>query len=77
MIKVYTIPDCPWCKKTKAYLKSKGVDYTDLNVEEDMEARREFLTISKQQSLPVININGNIVIGYDKDEIDKYLNAVK
>ncbi|MFA6940671.1 MAG: glutaredoxin domain-containing protein [Clostridiaceae bacterium] len=75
MIKVYTLPDCPWCKKAKAYLQSKGIDYIDVNVEEDMEARREFLALSKQQSLPVLNINGNIVIGYDKEQIDKYINA--
>lgn len=74
MVKVYSIPDCPWCKKTKAYLNAKGIDYVDINVEKDVEGKKEFLEISKQQSIPTIDINGNIVIGFDKEEIDKYLN---
>lgn len=74
MVKVYSTPDCPWCKKTKTYLNSKGVEYVDVNVEEDMEGRKELLALSKQQSIPVINIDNNIVIGFDKEKIDEYLN---
>lgn len=74
MVKVYSTSDCSWCKKTKAYLQSKGIDYIDINVEKDMEGRKEFLQISKQQSIPTINIDGNIIVGFDKDAIDKHLN---
>ena len=73
MIKVYTTSDCPWCKKTKAYLDSKGAEYINVDVQTDLEGRREFLSLSKQQSLPLVNINGNLVMGFDKNEIDKYL----
>ncbi len=74
MVKVYSIPDCPWCKKTKTYLNTKGIDYIDINVEKDIDGRKELLEISKQQNVPTININGNIVMGFDKDKIDEYLN---
>lgn len=74
MVKVYSTADCPWCKKTKAYLQSKGIEYIDINVEKDMEGRKELLQISKQQNIPTINIDGNIIIGFDKDAIDKHLN---
>lgn len=74
MIKVYSTADCPWCKKTKAYLESKGIEYIDINVEKDIEGRKELLEISKQQNIPTINIDGNIIVGFDKDAIDKHLN---
>lgn len=74
MIKVYSMSDCPWCKKAKAYLNTKGIDYIDINVEKDIAGRKELLEISKQQNVPTININGNIVVGFDKDKIDEYLN---
>lgn len=74
MVKVYSTSDCPWCKKAKAYLESKGIEYIDINVGKDIEGRKELLQISKQQSIPTISIDGNIVVGFDKDAIDKYLN---
>lgn len=74
MVKIYSIPDCPWCKKTKAYLNTKGIEYVDINVEKDKEGRKELLAISKQQSIPTIDIDGNIIIGFDKEKIDEYLN---
>ncbi|AKA68866.1 glutaredoxin domain-containing protein [Clostridium scatologenes] len=74
MVKVYSMSDCPWCKKAKTYLSTKGIDYIDINVEKDIAGRKELLEISKQQNVPTININGNIVVGFDKDKIDEYLN---
>lgn len=74
MVKVYSIPSCPWCKKAKTYLSSKGVDYVDINVEEDAEGRKRLLEISEGGSVPVLDINGNIVLGFDKEKIDEYLN---
>ncbi|AKN30375.1 glutaredoxin [Clostridium carboxidivorans P7] len=74
MVKVYSMPDCPWCKKAKAYLNTKGIDYIDINVEKDIAGRKELLEISKEQNIPTININGNIIVGFDKDKIDEYLN---
>lgn len=73
MVKVYSIPDCPWCQKAKDYLKKRGINYMDLNVQENIEARNEMLRLSKQQGVPVINIDGNIIVGFDKPQIDKLL----
>lgn len=73
MIKVYTTDTCPWCDKAKAYLKSKGADYTEVNVAEDMEGREEMVKLSKQMGVPVLNIDGNIIVGFDKPAIDKAL----
>jgi glutaredoxin-like YruB-family protein len=75
MVKVYSTPTCPWCSKAKSYLKSKNVDFEDLNVQEDLKAREEMLDLSKQSGVPVINIDGNIVIGFDKPAIDNLLSG--
>jgi glutaredoxin 3 len=74
MVKVYSITDCSWCKKTKNYLSSRGIEYEDINVEKDKEGRQELISLSKQQSVPVLNIDGNVVVGFDKEKIDEYLN---
>ena len=73
MVKVYTTDSCPWCVKAKNYLKSKGVEFTELNVQEDMEAREAMVKGSKQMGVPVLDINGNFIIGFDKPKIDKAL----
>ena len=73
MIKVYTTDSCPWCDKAKAYLKSQNLEYTELNVQDDMEAREEMIKKSRQMGVPVLDINDNIIIGFDKPAILKAL----
>ena len=72
MVKVYSTNSCPWCVKAKQYLKSKNVE--DLNVQTDMVAREDMLKKSKQMGVPVLDINGTIIVGFDKNAIDKALN---
>lgn len=66
MIKVYSVPNCPWCEKVKKYLNSKKVDYEYINIKDDLEAREELIELTNQTSVPVIDIDGNIVIGFEK-----------
>ncbi len=73
MIKVYSTESCPWCVKTKQYLKIKGIEYTEINVEKDVEGREEMVKLSGQTGVPVINIDGTIIVGFDKPAIDKGL----
>lgn len=73
MVKVYSTTSCPWCKKAKEYLKSKDIAFEDLNVQENMEAQEEMINLSKQRGVPVINIDGNIIVGFDKPAIDNLL----
>lgn len=74
MIKVYSTNSCPWCVKAKTYLSSKGVEFKELNVQDDMTAREEMVKNSKQMGVPVLDINGTIIVGFDKAAIDKALN---
>lgn len=73
MIKVYSTNSCPWCVKAKQYLKSKNVNFNEVNVSEDMDGRREMVNISGQMGVPVLNINGSVIVGFDKAAIDSAL----
>lgn len=73
MVKVYTTNSCPWCVKAKNYLKSKNISFEEVNVGEDMSAREEMLKKSKQMGVPVLDINGTVIIGFDKPAIDTAL----
>jgi glutaredoxin-like YruB-family protein len=73
MIKVYTTNSCPWCVKVKNYLKSENLEFQELNVQDDMEAREEMIKKSNQMGVPVLDINNNIIIGFDKPAILKAL----
>lgn len=72
-ITIYTTPTCPWCKKTKDYLKTKGLSYREINVAEDDRAAFELLEKSGQMGVPVTDIDGTIVIGFDKAALDNAL----
>lgn len=74
MVKVYSTDSCPWCVKAKNYLKSKNVAFEEFNVAEDMEARQEMVQKSRQMGVPVLDVNGTIIIGFDRPAIDTALN---
>ena len=69
MVKVYSTNSCPWCVKAKQYLKSKNVEFEDLNVQTDMVAREDMLKKSKQMGVPVLDINGTIIGKYTEPEL--------
>jgi glutaredoxin 3 len=73
MVKVYSIPECPWCRKVKAYLSSKNVPFTSIDVESDDAGRQALAELSPEMNLPVLDIGGQIVVGFDKEKIDQYL----
>lgn len=77
LVKIYTTDTCKYCQLAKDYFKSNSIEYKEYNVAEDMEARSEMVKVSGQMSVPVISIDENIIIGFNKDEIDKVLGLVK
>ncbi len=72
-VTVYSTPTCPWCMMVKKYLKSNNIDFEDIDVSVDTDAAIEMVKNSGQRGVPVIDIDGNIVIGYDKKAIDQLL----
>ena len=73
MVKIYSTNSCPWCLKAKNYLQSKNIPFKEFNVSEDMDSREEIILKSKQRVVPVLDINGTIIIGFDKNAIDRAL----
>ena len=71
--KVYSTKSCPYCDKVKDYLKEKGIEFEEIKVDEDQEAAQEMIKKSKQMSVPVIEIDGEIIVGFDKEKIDELL----
>ena len=65
-VKVYSTPTCPWCKKTKSFLDDNGIAYEDLNVASDKAAREEMVHKTGQMGVPVIEVDGDFVVGYEE-----------
>ena len=73
-IKVYSTPTCPYCTTLKMFLDEKQLKYKDLNIAIDNKARERMIGKTKQMTIPVIEINGKFVIGFDVNKIKKLLN---
>ncbi|MFH1460890.1 MAG: glutaredoxin domain-containing protein, partial [Patescibacteria group bacterium] len=65
---------CPYCVTLKAYLDEKGFKYEDIDVAENKEAAQEMIDKSGQMGVPVSDIGGEIIIGFDKEKINQLLN---
>ena len=70
---IYSTPTCPYCKRAKDYLTRKGVTYTDINVAQDRKAAEEMVQKSGQLGVPVILIDGQIVVGFNQGKLDELL----
>jgi len=72
-VTVYSADWCAFCHAAKDYLDKKGVSFTEKNVEQDPEFAREAVTKSGQMGIPVLDIDGQIIIGFDRPRIDAAL----
>ncbi|MBU0580496.1 MAG: glutathione S-transferase N-terminal domain-containing protein [Candidatus Margulisbacteria bacterium] len=72
-VKIYSTPTCPWCLKAKQFFKEKKVKFTNLNVADNEKARNEMIEKSGQMGVPVIDIGGKIIVGFNEAEIKKAL----
>ena len=74
MVKVYTTPGCPYCFTLMEFLKEKGIEFEEIDVSKDEKAKEEMIKKSGKLEVPVIEIDGQIVAGFDKKKICKLLN---
>lgn len=74
-VTVYSATWCAFCHAAKDYLDKKGVKYTDKDVDADRNNATEAMQISGQTGIPVLNINGQIIVGFDRPRIDAALAA--
>jgi glutaredoxin-like YruB-family protein len=74
MVKVFVSPACPYCYTLKEFLKEKGIEFEEIDVSKDEKARDEMIKKSGRLEAPIIEIDGQIVVGFDKEKIVKLLN---
>ena len=67
-ITIYSTPTCHFCQLAKEYMKSHSIKYTEHNVAADLEKRKEMIDKSGQMGVPVIDIDGKILVGFEESE---------
>jgi glutaredoxin-like YruB-family protein len=72
-VKVYSTPTCPWCTRVKEYLRSQNIRFTDVDVSKDQSAADRMVAKSGQRGVPQTEINGRMIVGFDKSKIDLLL----
>ena len=70
---VYSTPTCGYCKMVKAWLKEHKISFKDINVAEDEDARNEMIEKSGEIGVPQIEIGNKIIVGFDKEALEKEL----
>ena len=72
-VKVYSTPTCPYCHRAKDYLKEKNISFEDIDVSVNREAADEMMKISGQMGVPVITVDDEVVVGFDKNRLEELL----
>lgn len=72
-VTVYSTQSCPWCHKAKEWLKQNKVRFEDVDVSKDQKKAEEMVRKSGQMGVPVIDIDGRIVAGFDEGKLKKLL----
>ena len=65
-VKIYSTPTCHWCHKAKDFFNENNVEFTDIDVTQDQSAAKEMVEKSGQMGVPVIDINGEIIVGFNE-----------
>ena len=73
-IKVYSTPTCPYCFTLKEFLKEHNIKFEDIDVFQDKSGRDDMIKKSGQMGVPVVDIDGQIIVGFDKEKICQLLN---
>ncbi|MBU3911324.1 MAG: glutathione S-transferase N-terminal domain-containing protein [Candidatus Omnitrophica bacterium] len=72
-VKIYSTSTCPYCTMAKDFLKNNNIVFEDVNVGTDQAAAKEMVDKSGQMSVPVLDIDGEVIVGFDKEAITKAL----
>ncbi|MGM0431174.1 MAG: glutaredoxin family protein [Spirochaetota bacterium] len=72
-VKIYTTPSCGYCRLAKDWFKKNNIPFTEYNVAQDMKRAEEMVQKSGQMGVPVVDVNGKIVVGFNKPAIESAL----
>ncbi len=70
---VFTTPTCAWCTRAKAYLREQRVPFREIDVSRDPAAARDLVRRTGQMGVPVVEIDGRPIVGFDRSQIDRLL----
>ena len=70
---VYSTPTCMYCNMAKDFFKDNAISFTEYNVGSDLDKRREMVEKSNQMGVPVIVVDGEVVVGFDKNRLSELL----
>ncbi len=70
---VFTTPSCSWCTRAKSYLKQQRVPFREVDVSRDAAAARDLVRRTGQMGVPVVEIDGRPIVGFDRPQIDRLL----
>lgn len=70
---VFSTPSCSYCNMAKQYFRQKNVRFTDIDVSRDQSAARDMVRRSGQMGVPVIDIGGKVIVGFNRPKIDQLL----
>ncbi|MCB0102668.1 MAG: NrdH-redoxin [Anaerolineales bacterium] len=70
---VFSTPTCSFCTMAKSYFREKGIKFTDIDVSRDQAAARDMVRRSGQMGVPVIDIGGKIIVGFNRPQINSLL----
>ena len=73
-VKIYSTPTCGYCHAEKEFLKGHGIDFEEFDVFSNMKAREEMINKTGQMGVPVTDIDGEIIIGFDRGKLKQLLN---
>ena len=73
IVKVYSTPTCHWCAKAKGFLKQNHISFEDIDISNDENAAEVIVKKSGQMGVPVLDIDGTIIVGFDQEAIKKAL----
>ena len=71
---VYSTATCPFCVRAKQFLKDNNIEFEDIDISVDQEKAQQMIDKTGQMGVPVIDIDGEIIVGFDKNAISKSLN---
>jgi len=72
-VRLYTTPFCKFCKDVKALFETHNISYEEVDVVDDDKAREQMVKDSGQMGVPVIDIDGEILVGYNRKKLEKAL----
>ncbi len=73
-VKIYSTPACPYCHTLKEFFREKGIAFEYIDVSADEKVRDDMIKRSGQMGVPVVEIDGQMIIGFDREKILKLLN---